>query len=121
MSKIMAVDDARVIRDLVKVTLERSGHEVVTFENGALALAWARDNEVDLVITDHHMPGIKGTELVGELRNIQHLKGIPIVMLTTETKDDVKSMAKRSGASAWVIKPITPEALMEGVQRLLGK
>jgi two-component system chemotaxis response regulator CheY len=71
-------------------------------------------------VSDLNMPGMSGIELVGELRRLPAYRSIPILMLTTETSDDMKSRARSAGASGWIVKPFDPERLIGIVNRLLG-
>jgi len=121
MARILAVDDAIIMRSIVKSTLELSGHEVICFEDGAKALDWVKSQKIDLVISDQYMPGMKGTTLIAKLREFSHLQGIPMLILSTESKVEVKQLAKDSGANGWIQKPIVPEDLTSGVNRVLGK
>jgi len=121
MAKILAVDDAIIMRSIVKSTLELSGHEVICFESGETALSWAQNQKIDLVISDQYMPGMKGTTLIGKLRELSHLQGVPMLILSTESKDEVKQLAKDNGANGWIQKPIVPEDLTNGVNRVLDK
>ncbi len=121
MAKILAVDDAVVMRKLVKATLETQGHEVITMEDGLKALGYARKEAVDLVITDQNMPNLKGVTLVKRLRQIPAYGKVPILMLTTESDEAVKQKAKDNGADGWVQKPIVAERLIKGVDRVLSK
>ena len=121
MARILAVDDAQVMRHLVKASLEAAGHEVITQEDGTKALAFAKTGRVDLVITDQNMPCIKGTTLIRRLREIDAYSLIPILMLSTESGDAVKKLARDSGADGWVQKPIDPDRLIHGVKTMLEK
>lgn len=119
MAHILAVDDAKVIRLMVQSTLEREGHTVTLAENGREALNFARDNTVDLVITDLNMPIMNGMVLAAALRNLDEHRFTPILIMTTENSDYKKSKAKSSGASGWIQKPVDPERLLKAVKKTL--
>ncbi len=121
MAIILAVDDMRSMRDLVKSVLEKRGHTVVTHEDGQLALDWAKNNNVDLVISDINMPNMSGIQLASELRKLPGYVKTPILMLTTEDAQDKKQKAKASGASGWIQKPFNPERLSNAVEQTLGR
>ena len=87
MARILAVDDSRAIRSAIELILKHLGHEVFVFENGRLALYFARDEQVDLVITDLNMPEMSGMSLMGHLRRLDDYRTIPILVMTTETAD----------------------------------
>ena len=81
MANILAVDDMRSMRELVKSVLEKRGHNVTIKEDGQDALRFAKGNRVDLVISDINMPVMDGIALVAELRNLPDYNRTPILML----------------------------------------
>lgn len=121
MARIMAVDDQRVMRELVKGVLEGEGHEVLVAEDGIKAMTIARENSFDLVLTDINMPNMNGISLVSKLRRLEGFTTIPIIMLTTESADFKKDKAKRMGANGWLQKPFDPDRLIKAVNSTLAK
>ncbi len=121
MARILAVDDMRSMRDLVKSVLEKRGHQVDIQESGSKALKFAKSNQVDLVITDINMPEMSGLELVGELKKLQTYSKVPILMLTTESTADKKQLARSLGASGWIQKPFNPERLAMAVEKTITR
>ncbi len=121
MAKIMAVDDQKVMRELVKGVLVNLGHEVITAEDGLEALELARNNPVDLVLTDINMPNMNGISLVSKLRRLENYQDVPVIMLTTESSDFKKDKAKRMGANGWLQKPFDPKRLTKAVNTMLAK
>ena len=69
MKKILAIDDMRSMRDLVKSVLEKRGYSVTTAEDGLKALAAAQKTSFDLIISDINMPNLDGLEFVNHLRS----------------------------------------------------
>ncbi len=120
MASIMAVDDSAAIRTLMQVVLEGAGHTVFLFENGRLALDFARGHSVDLVITDLNMPEMGGMSLVGHLRRLEAYKSKPILVITTETADYKKQKAKSTGATGWIAKPVDKDRLLKAIERTVG-
>ncbi len=120
MATILIVDDMRSMRDLVKSVLEKRGHTVVTQDDGVPALAYAENNNVDLVISDINMPVMNGITLVESLRKIAGYVKTPILMLTTEDAQDKKNQARAAGANGWIQKPFNPERLEKAVNKTLG-
>lgn len=121
MAKILAVDDQLTIRELVSAILAPHGHSVDTAEDGAKALKMVASNQYDLVISDVNMPNMNGIRFVDEARQLPHMKYVPILMLTTERGDDVKSTARSAGASGWLTKPFDSHRLSRAVKKLLSK
>jgi len=121
MAKILVVDDAKVMREMVQASLVTQNHEIITAEDGVEALAIARTMSVDLILSDINMPNMNGISLVSKLRLLDEYKDIPIIMLTTEDSDFKKDKAKRMGANGWLQKPIDPARLIKAVNTMLAK
>jgi len=121
MAKILVVDDAKVMREMVQAALVAQNHEIITAEDGVEALAIAREETVDLVLSDINMPNMNGISLVSKLRLLDAYKTTPVIMLTTEDSDFKKDKAKRMGANGWLQKPIDPNRLIKAVNTMLAK
>ena len=119
MAKILAVDDSASMRGMVAFTLRGAGHEVTEAENGQLALDAARGGSFELVLADVNMPVMDGIAMVRELRAMDAYKGVPILMLTTESHTEKKMEGKAAGATGWLVKPFDPEQLLATVKRVL--
>lgn len=90
MNKVRAliVDDSAVMRKIVERSLRQAGIElekVVEAGNGAEALGVLRDNAVDLILCDINMPVMDGLEFVRQMGTVENAKGVPVVMITTDT------------------------------------
>ena len=118
MAEILCVDDSQSIRDLMTAILCQQGHNVTTAADGLEAINIARDHAFDLALLDVNMPNMNGLSLLSKLRNLEHFKYTPIVMVTTETSDYRKNKAKNSGATGWLAKPFTEERLLGAVNKL---
>ncbi len=121
MANILAIDDMRSMRELVKSVLEKRGHSVTIKEDGTDALRFAQGNSFDLVISDINMPNMDGIALVGELRKLPEYARTPILMLTTEDGEAKKNEARNAGANGWIQKPFNPERLATAVDKTLAK
>ena len=115
----LIVDDSASMRQLVSFTLKDAGFDVVAAENGKEALAKLSTAKVDMVITDLNMPEMDGITLIRELRSRPALKFVPIVMLTTEAQETKKQEGRAAGASGWIVKPFSPERLLEVVRKFI--
>jgi len=117
--RILTVDDSASVRQMVKFTLSDAGYAVIEAVDGKDALA-KLTTPVNLVITDLNMPNLDGIGLIRSVRANPALKGIPIVMLTTESQDSRKQEGRAAGATGWIVKPFTPQQILAVVKRLLG-
>ena len=116
---IMTVDDSTSMRQMVKATLQSAGYGVVEAADGQEALDYARENTVDLVISDVNMPRMDGITLVLELRSLSTYRLTPLLLLTTESSQEKKMEGKKAGATGWIVKPFNPAQLLATLQKLL--
>ena len=119
MKKILLVDDSTAIRNILKTSLF-GDYEICEAENGEKALEIAKGNNFDLFLLDVNMPVMDGITLVRELRKIPDYTGTPIIMLTTESRDEKKKEGKEAGANGWIVKPCEPDKLMGVIKKLIG-
>jgi len=119
MSKlVLTVDDSKTMRDMVAFTLRSAGFEVGEAEDGVKALSLLNARSVDLVITDLNMPNMDGITLIQKLRADPKFRAVPILMLTTEGDANKKAEGRAAGATGWLVKPFSPEKLVELVRRV---
>ena len=116
---ILAVDDSASMRQMVCFTLRHAGYSVVEAADGVEALAYARSNAVNLVLTDVNMAQMDGITLVRELRKLEAYKFVPMLMLTTEAGQDKKLQGKQAGATGWLVKPFDPQKLLATIAKVL--
>ena len=119
MARILVVDDSTTMRQMVSFTLVDAGHDVVEASDGTKALTAARGRKFDLVITDVNMPGMNGLDLVKSLRGLEEFKFTPILVLTTESAQDIKARGRDAGATGWIVKPFSPEVLLATLKKVL--
>jgi two-component system chemotaxis response regulator CheY len=120
MSKvILTVDDSASVRQMVRFTLSDAGYGVVEAVDGKDALAKLAQ-PVSLVITDLNMPNLDGLGLIRAVRANPACKGVPIIMLTTESQESRKQEGKAAGATAWIVKPFTKQQMLAVVKRIIG-
>ena len=119
MASILAVDDSASMRQMVSFTLRSSGYDVIEAIDGQDALDKIGDRHVDLVLTDQNMPRMDGLTLIRELRCVDRFKRTPILMLTTESSDEMKQAGRAAGATGWMVKPFDPQRLLEIISKVL--
>jgi len=116
---ILTVDDSASVRQMVKFTLADAGYTVIEAVDGRDALS-KLSKPVNLVITDLNMPNLDGIGLIRQVRANPACKGIPIIMLTTESQETRKLEGKAAGATGWIVKPFATQQLLAVVKRVLG-
>ena len=118
--KILTVDDSPSIRQMVVFTLKSAGYAVVEAADGEAGVAKAMADKFDLILTDQNMPRMDGLELIKLLRELPTYQKVPILMLTTESSDEMKSKGRAAGANGWLVKPFDPQRLIEVVKKVIG-
>jgi two-component system chemotaxis response regulator CheY len=116
---ILIVDDSSLVRSQLRNTLEAKGARVIEAENGREGLWRARENQVDLVIADIHMPLMDGIRMVEELRRLPEYATTPIFILTSDAATQRAEEGKRAGANAWILKPVKAELLWKAIEKAL--
>jgi two-component system, chemotaxis family, chemotaxis protein CheY len=116
---ILIVDDSALVRSQLRVALEAKGARVIEAENGTEGLWRARENLVDLVIADIHMPVMDGIRMVEELRKLEEYATTPIFILTSDAATSRAEEGKKAGANAWILKPVKTDLLWKAIEKAL--
>ena len=119
MHSILAVDDSPSMRKMVSFTLTGAGYKVVEAVDGMDALEKAEAQHVDLILADQNMPRLDGIGLTKRLREHPRFKNTPILILTTESSDQMKQAGKAAGATGWLVKPFDPNRFIEVIQKVI--
>lgn len=119
MQSILAVDDSPSMRKMVSFTLSGAGYKVVEAVDGMDALEKAESQQIDLVLADQNMPRLDGIGLTKRLRDHPRFKNTPILILTTESSDQMKQAGRAAGATGWLVKPFDPNRLIEVIQKVI--
>lgn len=120
MTHVLAIDDSRTIRDLLRAALERAGFEVSTAVDGMDGVEKFQNAKADVVITDINMPRMDGFGVIDAIRGGTVNRTVPILVLTTESAAELKNRAKRSGATGWIVKPFDDESIVSVLKRVTG-
>ena len=119
MHSILAVDDSASMRQMVGFTLKNAGYDVVEAVDGQDAFERACRRDFDLVLTDQNMPRLDGIGLTRKLREQPKFKATPILILTTESSDQMKQSGRAAGATGWLVKPFDPAKLIEVIRKVI--
>ena len=119
MHSILAVDDSASMRQMVSFTLKSAGYNVVEAVDGQDAYEKALGRSFDLVLTDQNMPRMDGISLTKKLRDNPKFKITPILILTTESSDQMKQAGRSAGATGWLVKPFDPAKLVEVIGKVI--
>ena len=117
--KILVIDDSASLREVVSIALKAAGSEVTEAADGQDALAKLDGNKINLVICDVKMPVMDGISVVNEVTKRPEYRFLPVMMLTTESRESRKEEGQRAGAKAWVVKPFRPDQILNAVSKLM--
>jgi two-component system chemotaxis response regulator CheY len=117
--RILVIDDSPSLRQAVTIALEGAGYEVIAAGDGQEALAKLDGSKIHLAICDVNMPLMDGIAFVIEAKKIPQYRFLPIIMLTTESRESRKREGQLAGAKAWVVKPFRPEQILHAVSKLI--
>ncbi len=118
--KILVVDDEVNITQILQFSIGAEGFEVITAQNGEDAIEKARREQPDLIILDIMMPKIDGYEACRILKSNPLTKHIPVVLLTAKGREIDKKLGYEVGATDYIVKPFSPNKLIERIHRLLS-
>ena len=114
--RVLFVEDSPTMRRIIANSLKQLG--IMNFdeaENGVDALEKLQESEFDLLMTDWNMPEMNGRELVEQVRKMERLKNLPILMVTTRGMEEDVLTAIQIGVNAYIVKPFTPEILRKKI------
>jgi len=127
--RILVVDDSAIIRKALTMKLKSSGYEVLTAEDGSVAVSTARRERPDLILLDLSFPpdvahggGVPwdGFLIMGWLKRMDEAKDIPIIVITSGEAAQLKDRCLAAGAVGFFQKPINNEALLATIRLTLG-
>jgi len=116
---ILIIEDDDVMRELMQLSLARSGYEVTVAEDGVRGYDTALFLKPDLIVTDIQMPGADGIHVVRRVRDTPSLEQTPI-LVTTAFGTGSATFALQLGANAYEPKPMNSQSFLSTVRRLLA-
>jgi len=116
---ILVVDDFSTMRRIIKNVLKQLGYvNIIEADDGTTALEMMKKEKVDFVISDWNMPQMSGLELLKVVRTTEEWKGLPFLMITAEGQKEHVVEAVKHRVSNYIVKPFTPETLMEKINKI---
>ena len=121
MADVLVVDDSKVIRDMVTACLRPNPALAITHASSGLeAIEQLSLRHFDVVVLDLNMPDIGGVEVLEFVRGQDKLRALPILIVTTRGDDSSRAQALAAGATRYLTKPFTPEAILGEVNSLVS-
>ncbi len=121
MKNILIIDDKEDIRNLIKMVLSNYGFTVQEAVNGQMGVQMIRESKPDLVICDVNMPAMDGYETLGAVRESSATAPIPFILMTGLVSLDGFRRGMVCGADDYLVKPFTPDELVEAVMSRLAR
>jgi two-component system alkaline phosphatase synthesis response regulator PhoP len=118
--KVLVVDDEVNITQILEFSIGAEGFDVITAQNGEEAIEKARREQPDLIILDIMMPKIDGYEACRILKANPLTRNIPVVLLTAKGRDIDRRLGMEVGATDYIVKPFSPNRLVERINQLLS-
>ena len=118
LKRILAVDDEPHMRRLLEISLKQAGYQPVLASDGREALDVIKSQAIDLVVSDLHMPGMNGLELLRTLRETnEHL---PFIIVTAQGEIKTAVEAMKLGAADYILRPFDLETLELAITKALS-
>ena len=117
LKRILAVDDEPNMRRLLEISLRQAGYQPLSAANGKDALDILKAEQVDLVVSDLHMPGMSGLELLKQIRSDN--EAIPFIMVTAQGEIKTAIEAMKLGAADYILRPFDLEVLEVAIAKAL--
>ncbi len=115
---VLAVDDSRTMRDMLRMALTEAGFNVLLAEHGVHGLEVLEGAEPNVIITDINMPEMDGFGFIDGVRRTDRHRAVPILVLTTESDPALKTRARDAGATGWIVKPFDKSKLVQAIRRV---
>lgn len=119
MARILVIDDDRNLLQMVKLMIERAGHEALLAHSGEEGIEMALARRPDLAIIDVMMPGLSGYEVTRRLRKDSRTAKMRIMILTARSQPMDEQMGRDAGAERFIAKPVTANELVAEINALL--
>jgi len=114
---ILCIEDNPDNALILESVLERAGYKTYVARDGDVAIRFANQHQLDLILCDFHLPGENAPEVIRRIRQYDHLYHVPVVILTADMYNGPESHA--IGIAAYINKPIKPEYLIRTIKRIL--
>lgn len=114
--KLLLVEDDVMLVEMMKMSLEAQGYQVITAENGKDGAFKAISEKPDLILADLMMPELDGFEMIKLIRSNSDLKDTPIICVTALGREEDIEKAKDAGATDYITKPYVASDLVEKIQ-----
>jgi CheY-like chemotaxis protein len=120
MARVLVIDDEADVRWLLRLSLERIGHEVLLAEDGLRGVAMAQRQKPDVIVLDLMMPVMDGYGVLDALAKDDRTSHVPVLVLTAKAIPSEEERVTQAGARRFLEKPFDPNDLAGELERLLA-
>jgi len=123
LKKLLVVDDSQLIHNMYRLVMNRyQGCRIADAMNGLEALdILSKENDFDLILLDINMPVMNGIQFMEKIFNGNLYRHIPVIVISTEGREEDTLRALKLGASGYVVKPFKPHLLHELIEKVMMK
>jgi CheY-like chemotaxis protein len=118
--RILVIEDHPDFRNTLTFYLRHMGYEIIEAQDGGEGISKATSETPDLIILDLSLPDVTGVEVTSVLQQAPKTLNIPIIVLSAWSMNEWKEKALQAGASAYLLKPPSPDVLRETIDRLMN-
>jgi two-component system chemotaxis response regulator CheY len=121
MAHILIVDDSPTIRRMVRASPTPIGADFIEASSGLEAIEQLALGQIQLMVLDLNMPDMHGLEVLGFVRANQKFQQLPVLVLTTRDDPSSRTAAMQAGATSYLTKPFTPQALLAEARGMIER
>ena len=118
---VLVVDDDPDTRFSLQAVLNYDGYRVIEAGDGAEGVTMATDHQPDLIVLDIHMPRLSGWQVMALLRQLEHTREIPIVVITGDWGAVERRPVRERTFHSWLRKPFEPRTLKDHIREIIGE
>lgn len=119
MANILIVDDSPIDQKELTNILEKSGHSVISADNGENGVKMANSQKPDLILMDVVMPGLNGFQATRQISKGSDTSHIPIILVSSKDQETDRQWGLRQGAKSYMVKPVKDKELLSEIDSLL--
>ena len=119
-STVLVVDDSEIVVKVLSFMIKKAGYTILSASGGRNALEFFDGRDIDLVITDLHMPEMDGTELISEIRSKEYYRHMPIVLFIAGKVENQEKILKTSCATMLFDKNNIKDEIIPAIKKMIG-
>ena len=120
MARILVVDDSPTEVHVLKMMLEKNGHQVDSVDNAEASITRSKESVPDLILMDVVMPGMNGFQATRAIAHDPVTQNVPIIIVTTKDQETDRVWGLRQGAKDYIAKPVDENILVTKINALLA-